>query len=326
MNNLRRFKKARDLGASYILTQINVDGSFGNVDLGLAEYYKVPAALHCSGHDRAASLLCDWIRKKGIQQNGDFGPRPTKLPDLWDYGYLYYNIWVVLGAQKLGYYDLSERGMNFLSTFWDSISGGFYCHPNIHNEKTKQDLWVVAGCGIAALATSRMKESIGVAKWMDNLMELQPDYPDYLYSTYSRAEGLIINPNIRYRMYRGANEDQFFFHPGIAGGFLASIYMATNDRKWLDLSIKYMDFVDNASDFLFDLPRSGKVGWAASLLYTITGDNKYKKIALRVGDILIGLQSDLGYWTDMNSSDPNNDVTAELTYWLNEIHKSVGEE
>ena len=326
MNNKKRFKKSRDLGALYLLKQMNSDGSFGNIALGLAEYYKVPAALHCAGYNRSATILCDWIRKHGIQSNGDFGPRPNNLKDLWDYGYLYYNTWVILGAQKLGFYDIAQRGMGFLSEFRDSVSGGFYCNSDTLNEKTKQDLWVVAGCGIASIVTSRWEESSGVGDWMDNLMNLQPDYPNYLYSTYSRSEGLIIDSNIRYSMYRYANEDQFFFHPGIAGGFLASLYMATNEEKWLDLSKKYMEFVDNASDFLFNLPRSGKVGWAASLLYTITGDNKYKEIALRVGDVLIGLQSDLGYWTDMNSSNPSNDITAELTYWLNEIHQSVGEE
>ena len=170
---------------------------------------------------------------------------------------------------------------------------------------------------------------------MKRLMELQPNYPSFLYSTYSKAHELIIDPHtdpdphdspIRYVMYKNAEHDEFFFHPGIAGGFLARLYKATGDEQWLALAKTYMQFAEVASDFLFSIPRSGNVGWAASVLYTLTGEEKYRDTAIRVGDILIGLQSKQGWWTNMSGKAPSNDATAELTYWLDEIHQAVGEE
>ena len=79
-------------------------------------------------------------------------------------------------------------------------------------------------------------------------MAAQPDYPQQLYSVYSRADGLHTEPDpddeIRYVMSRDAERDQFFFHPGIAGGFLARLYQATGEGEWLELAKEYMRFAE----------------------------------------------------------------------------------
>ena len=332
---MKRFKQARDQGARYLLAQLHDDGRFGDSQRGLWDYYKVPAALQVAGYSAAAGRLCHWIRRKGLLPNGDFGPRPAAADPALDYGYSYFNTWVILGAQRLGQFDLAHRGMDFLIESWDAESGGFYSHPTRRDAHTKQDLWVVAGAGIAATYTARMEQALGVGRWMRRLMDLQPDYPNYLYSTYSRAHGLFTDPDldpdpgdgpIRYVMHKDAQEDQFFFHPGIAGGFLTRLYKASGDDHWLDLAVEYMRFAEGAGDFLFGLPRSGKVGWAAAELYTLTGETKYRDMAIRVGDMLIDLQREDGCWDSMFDKVPSNDITAELTYWLDEIHQAVGEE
>ena len=212
--------------------------------------------------------------------------------------------------------------------FWDPESGGFYSSPTERDAETKQDLWVVAGCGRAALYTGRLDAAMGVGRWMRRLMESQPNYPQQMYTVYSRARGLhtVPDPNdeIRYVVNADATRDQFFFHPGIAGAFLARLYQATGEEEWLELAREYMRFAEGASDYLFHLPRAGKVGWAASLLYTITGEPKYRDMAVRVGDNLIALQSEEGYWSWPGEDQPGNDITAELTVWMDEIYQAVG--
>ena len=214
----------------------------------------------------------------------------------------------------MGRFDLSHRGIDFMLRFWDAESGGFYSSPTERSADTKQDLWVTAGCGRAALYTGRLDVARGVGRWMDVLMKAQPSYPQQMYTVYSRAEGLHTVPDpdneIRYVVNRDAEQDQFFFHPGIAGAFLARLYQATSEERWLELSREYMRFAEGASDFLFGLARAGKVGWAASLLYTITGERKYRDIAVRVGDRLIGLQSEQGYWSWPGQDGPGIDITA----------------
>ena len=234
---MTRFKKARDKGCAYLLEKQHDDGSFGSPDLGVTDYYKVPLAFQVCGQTRAANRLCDWIRRSGIMPNGDFGPRPKEAIN--DYFYSYYNSWVVIGAHRLGQFDLSLMGMEFLMNFWDPENGGFYSSPTERNAETMEDLWVVSGCAQAALYTGRIDVARGVARWMELLMALQPNYPQQFYPVYSRAQGLqtVSDGNdFRYVLNQDATRDESFYHPGIAGGFLARLYQATGEQEWLVLA------------------------------------------------------------------------------------------
>lgn len=319
-----RFRQARDRGCAYLLRQLRPDGGLGREEDGVADYCKASSALQVCGETSAAGRLLDWMRRNGMTAEGDFGPRP---PEAFGYSYAYYNSWIVLGAHRLGQYHLSQRGMDFLMKFHDAESGGFYSSHTEHAPETLQDLWVVSGCGQAALCTGRIEIARGVGRWMRELMRLQPNYPEQLYSVFSRAGGLhtVFDPadDIRYVSTFNATRDQYFFHPGIAGGFLCRLYQGTGEAEWLDLAIEYMRFAEIAGDFLFRLLRAGKVGWAASVLYTLTGLEKYRAMAIRVGNVLVGTQTEDGSWTPGGRF--RSDVTAEMVVWLDEIHQAVGQ-
>ena len=325
---MNRFREARDRGGRYLLGQIHVDGSFGDPVLGVTEYYKAPAAFMVCGMTGAASRLLNWIRHHGFLASGDFGPRPAAERD--SYYYTYHNAWVIKAAHRLGAFDLAQRGMDFLLGFRDPESGGFYSHPTERNADTGQDLWVVSGCGWCAVYTGRLDVARGVGRWMQRLMEDQPNYPEELWTVYSRERGLITEvideDDFRYVLTRDESRDQSFYHPGIAAGFLCRLYMATGEGEWLELAREYMRFCDHVGDYHFRLLRAGKVGWAASMLFTLTGEDKYREIAVRVGDNLIDTQTESGAWTWPVSGRnvPHNDITAEMVVWLDEIHQAVG--
>ena len=327
---MNRFKEARDRGGAYLVDRQHPDGSFDMSDAGLGMYFTIPVALQVSGHSNEASRLLQWVRTKAMTPDGDFGPRPPEADHVYHYAYPYFNSWMIIGAHRLGQFDLSQRGMEFMLRFWDPESGGFYSSLTERNAETKQDLWVVAGCGRAALYTGRLDVAKGVGRWMSTLMAAQPNYPQQMYTVYSRAQGLHTVPDpdddVRYVVSNDATRDQYFFHPGIAGAFLALLYQATGEEEWLELAKEYMRFAEGANDYLFRVGRSGKVGWAASLLYTITGEGKYRDMAVRVGDNLIARQSAQGHWGRLGADVPAYDATSELTVWMDEIYQAVGNE
>ena len=322
---MNRFREARDKGCGYLLKQLREDGSFGSPERGAVEYYKAPTAFLVCGETNAANRLLHWVRLMGKTPDGDFGPRPADAEQ--EYWYAYYNSWLITGAQRLGQFDLAEEGMEFLMGFWDPDTGGFYSSYDERDADTKEDLWVVSGCGQAALYTGRIDVARGVGNWMQRVMQGQPNYPAQMYTVYSLAEGLITQPQpddeIRYVLNSDAERDQFFFHPGIAGGFLAKLYQATGEEEWLELAKEYMRFAEGAGDYLFKLLRAGKVGWAASVLYTLTGERKYRDMAVRVGDNLIEAQSEDGSWAMPELEMSRNDATAEMVVWLDEIYQVI---
>ena len=314
---MNQFKQSRDMGAIWLESQINDTGIIGNY---VTDYYKVPAALQVSGKTQSANKMIDWIRNNGLKHDGDFGPRPTN--ELKSYWYTYYNTWVILGAQRLGQFDIAQKGFEFVSKFWDRKSGGFFSDVDQRNDNTYQDLWVVAGNGIAAIYTGKLEIANAVGKWMFNLMESQPNYPEKLYSVFSNSKGLITEfegDDTRFVMSANAERDQFFFHPGIAAGFLCRLFQQTGKKEWLELAKKYMLIAEESSDFLWHTLRAGKVAWGNSLLYTSTKEEKYYDMAIRAGTNIIDQQTKFGSWEMEGMS--NIDITAEMVYWLDEVYQ-----
>ncbi len=325
---MSRFKDARDKGCAYLLQQVRADGSFGSPELGVMDYYKLPRAFLACGRSNAASRLLDWVRRNGMTPDGDFVPRPDPATDPFSYAYAYFNSWLITGAHRIGRYDIAELAIGFLLRFWNPDTGGFYSSYDQRDASTKDDLWVVSGSAQAALHTGRVDVARAAAGWMERLMDAQPNYPKQLFGVCSRASGLVTEPDpeneIRYLLNQDAEHDEFFFNPGIAGGFLACLYRFTGETKWLDLAKEYMRLAEGASGFHFKSLRAGKVGWAASLLYSVTGEEKYREMAVRVGDNIIEAQSEDGYWAFPTPQDINNDASAEMVIWLDEIHQAVG--
>ena len=102
---------------------------------------------------------------------------------------------------------------------------------------------------------------------------------------------------------------------------LTRLYLATGKQKWLDLAMNFLSMVDDAPDYLFRSLRAGKVSWAASNLYTVTGLEKYRDITIKVANNLVDRQTEKGSWDSVIGE---NDATAELTYWLDQIYQSLG--
>ena len=157
-------------------------------------------------------------------------------------------------------------------------------------------------------------------------MRQQPNFPEQLFGVFSRAEGLHTTPDpddeIRYVAHQDAQEDQYIFNPGIAGGFLCRLYQTTGESEWLDLAKEYMRFAEGMSDYLFTLLRAGQVGWAASVLYTLTGEDKNADIAQHVGRELLRSPADDGSWSLFDGYQV--DLAAEMLVWLDEIQQALG--
>lgn len=320
---MRRFKDSRDRGGSYLLKIVPPDGEFG--DLAITSDHKLLTAFEVCGHSNMANRLCDYIRKKGMTPRGDFGPRPKNFKE---FRYTYPNSWAIIGAHRLENFDISQKGMDFLMDFWDSESGGFYSSPTKRDSDTEQDIIYVSFCGLAALYTCRIEIARAVGVWMRTVMKAQPDFPNKLYTVYSRAKGLHILPDneLRSVVYGKATSYQRFFQPGAAAAFLSRLFLATGELEWLALAKEYLLFAEEANDYLFRLPAAGKVGWASSLLYSITGEKKYKQMAILIGDNIIASESRKQRWGWLRTNKPSIGLTAEMVIWLDAIHQAVGDE
>lgn len=314
---LARLCGARDRGGAYVLRRQRADG-------GVAVHFKGLSALQVCGYSRAANRLCEWIRHRWMG-SGEFRMPPFKTSP--EKNPIYPASWIVTGAHRLGQFDISRAAMDFLAGFRDARTGGFYCFTRPNTEDAEQELIYVGYCGLAALYAGRLDVAEGVGDWMRVVMDAQPNFPEELYTVYTRGQGLItLPPPERRRMYvvtSQATDDQLFFQPGAASAFLAHLFQASGDERWLTLAMEYMRFAEVADDHLFRTVRAGKVGWAAALLYSLTGQQKYREMAIRVGDNLIALQKRSGCWYAVEEPVASTGITAEMVLWLDEICQAV---
>ncbi|MFN0171536.1 MAG: hypothetical protein ACKV22_34395 [Bryobacteraceae bacterium] len=316
----RIFQQARDRGGTYLAERFRA--SRGEILASAGEYYKLPAAFLVTGRTAEAACVLDWVRAEGMLVDGDIGPRPGATRG---YYHTYYNVWIIQGAQRMGMFDIAQRGASFVARSWDADSGGFYSSITETGPEVLEDLWVTCGAGQSMLYANRLEIARGAGRWLERLMHLQPDYPARLYAVYSREEGVHTQyppeEEVRFVLDPSRDRDEYFFNPGIAGGFLASLSRATGESRWRDLAEEYMRQCEVACETQFRSLRAGKVGWAASQLYRLTGREKYRQYAERVGRNLIASQAADGAWKPEFMS--WIDATAEMVVWLDEISQAL---
>lgn len=115
---------------------------------------------------------------------------------------------------------------------------------------------------------------------------------------------------------------QFYFTPGYAAAFLGQMHQLTGEAVYLVSARSLVDFA-STSRGVFDTHFSHKLGWGAAVLYRITGEDRYRDIALRVADVLVALQDPDGPWFGARPLHVSLDQTAECALWLRVIPAEI---
>jgi hypothetical protein len=316
-------------GAQWLLQQQAADGSFSPIEEGIDAYYKIPYALAVTGYPRQAHQLLDWVIRAGaLTPEGDMRGQSVKAQSIWhNESYTYSNSWMVIGAQRLGRFDISRSGMAFILKFLSSANGGIFSEPaSLVAGRGRQDMVVSSQAGSACVYMGLWAEAMQIGDWFVEMLRQQPDISRALYACSDPEIGLILDYPADYPlMYvvKASEPAQWYFYPGIAMGFLSKLYLATGKREYLDASEGYFDFTTHCREDVYRKGQSGKVGWGCAQMYWITGDEKYRRAAAEVGDFLLETQTGSGLW-DLGGPYGSAratilDITAEFVVWLAEI-------
>jgi hypothetical protein len=310
------------------------DGSFGKGATDLRCYYKAPSVLLATGRLREASLTTDWIKHKFLKPDGDFRGDNGKSEFAFfaKHRYIYMNGWLVSGLQRLGRFDMSLPALKYILSFQDHKQGGFFSHAseNYKPLDDQEDLASTASCGVAALFCGKLKESKRTGDFLTHLLDVQPDINEQLYVTFRPGHGLIMEfpeEEASNRIVRIKRENEPYWLPGLAIGFLCKLYQATGVRKYLDTARRYYSFLSYCAEDRFQSYASGKAAWGCSILYRLTGDEGYLEYAQRVTKHIVDTQLPDGTWlytpfVKKIEDQPlalTLDLTAEMAYWLSQI-------
>ncbi|MBF6561240.1 MAG: hypothetical protein IVW56_13210 [Candidatus Binataceae bacterium] len=309
---VHELQTARRKGIDFILARQRADGAIGNPETeGLGPYYKALWALAAGGEVEAAHRLATWVARNVLAEDGDFSG-PLRGDD-HNYSYAYPNAWLICGAQKLGRFDITSRGMDFLLRLQHAEDGGFRIQRD--REDAPQDLLCSSQAGNACLFTGHVGEAKNVGRFLRTVWDAQPDPEHQLFLAYQPGVGLRTEfPPERQRLLsiRADKRRQRYFNMGIAAAFLSRLTLATGDGEWLDLGKRYLELAFHVLDEMYETAQVGKVGWGAALVYAGSGDRRYLELAARVGEALIAQQTPEGAW-DNTGGYTNDAVRTEVT-------------
>ncbi len=323
------YLNASDRGIGWILDQQREDGSFCDPGDGVGSYYKVPYALSVSGHPGEALRLADWVARHHFTRDGDFrAPERKSLEPAHDAWPVYSNAWLVMGLHRIGRFDQSLRGAEFLLRY-QLPSGGFF---SLDADNRFIEPVCTSWGGLAALTTGRLAEARHAADLLSRMAVEQPD-PGRFYFRMDTAGNLTtdVPPGEDLSYYvDAARTAQIYYNPGISLIFLAYLHRATGESRYLEACQALFAFAERCADDAYRFPPSGKLGLGAALLYEITGADEARRAARTVADYLVETQLPDGSWIlpdvgpykalrNREGFEIRLDITAEFSIFLREI-------
>ena len=266
---------------------------------GMAGFHKVPYALALSGQSGRGTRLCAWIAANSLDEEGDLGAAFGRQGPLSRY-YHYGNSWTICGAQRLGQFSVSMRAFDFLTSLQHPDTGGFLRAGPRAGLDDDQDMLSTAMAGLAALYMGREEVATAAGRFLIRRWEDQPPSGALIYLSVRRGEEPVrVFPDELVQEYTVVigKPGQWYFVPGLAAAFLVRLWEATDDPAFLQVAQSYVQFCDSGAEDRYFLPQSSFLGWAASILFAVTGNVNYRRITSSVLTSLIARQNSDGSWS-----------------------------
>ncbi len=337
-DELKAAEETARRAVGFLESRQNKDGRMlvekDEVSLNVACYYKSLWAFASAGRLNRANMIADVISSSIQRKNGDFASAEQRKGDEWFEWryYTYANLWIVIGAHKIGRFDISIPGISYLLTYQDPRTGGF-CNEAPYPRGVKvEDSISTAAMGLVCLYTGRVKEAAKAGGFLVKLLKMQPEIKTKFYTAVNGKKGLITEyaeTDAVYRVVDPSQKEQFYFMVGLPIALLPKLYLATAEKKYLDAAKSYFEFTTKCNEYAYSYPAAGKSGFAAAVLSRITGRKDARDAALRQLAFYGRTQASDGSWKSFpglklygdGSIFPGTgqiDITAEFTVWINE--------
>ena len=305
-HKLDKYRAVCRRGADWLLRHMNADGSIGPATDHLF-YYRVPWTFALVGEIEAATRVLEWIRRnmltaegavEGIAAQGSFDERYGSYPLAC----------VVSGAVLMQRHDIARLCAPRLETWQDPDSGGLFSRYDRRDAAGEQELFPTSQAGMSLLTAGAVDAARRAGEWMERLWELQPEPEHRLYSVYRPDQGLATEFDDDDKVMYVTEKDapwQYHFNGGIGAAFLAHLYMATGEDRWLDLARLYQDFSMTTDECQFQSMQTCKSGWGSGLLYVATGEENYREWTVRMADWFCDNQYPDGHWENTKHWTPH---------------------
>ena len=282
----------------------------------LQGHYKAPYFWAAVGDMEMAGRHRKIIAERFLQTDGDFRSTPRRkgffeFPCTVPNQYGYSNGWIISGMQKLGAYELVQKGLKFILRLQDPVTGGFYASFDVDKNEVNKNLLdssSTSSAGMACLMSGRLEEAGRAGDFILRLFELQPE-PDRYFFSCMNSDGVLHtdvfdsedkwDPEGRKQKCLSVEADgleELTWLIGKPTKFLARLYTATGEKRYLDAARWAFFFFHKLHQNAWLNYASCKTMWAGAELYRISKERVFAETALKILDFFCETQTESGTW------------------------------
>ena len=282
------------------------EGSLSESSWRWGQYYRLAWTFALTGQIADAHRHLSWLANHDLLAGGvlDVREADPHFPNCTSYPLSC----IIMSASLLQRYDILRATVPELLTWQDETSGGFVNNKDpLQPGFGDQVLFPTAQGGMTLVQLGLLDPARRVGVWFENLWNAQPNPDKELYHVWRQEGGLqtVCEPGMEVTMVTKKHSAwEWHFDGGIAAAFLAKLFMATGENRWLNLAEKYQEFSMTSGDEMFHSWQTCKSGWGAGMLFIATGERKFLEWTLRMADWFVGRQHADGCWAADFVPDP----------------------
>lgn len=287
------------LGARWLVSQVAEDGTLP-CDGDLGSYYKCVYPLRISGYPAEAAKVLHQIMALHYRPDGDLRNSDEEKASgqyTSQFSQIYPNGWIIQGAFLLGEYDVVRKLMaGVIDRYYDEELGTFRATALPRTEVFDVNSAAMAVELFLLLDVSRARRA---ADFLLRLLDNQPDPAHFFYGRVVKPFTYLTEPDPRSETYSAVKigeENQAFWFMGLPAAALTQLYEMTGEDRYLAGAERFFDAYLRCGEPGFRSVTTGKGFWAASMLYRLTGRERYLEVVRKVGAYLISLQREDGLW------------------------------
>lgn len=324
-----RLKASAIRVSNYLESQMTEEGSYGKFVTDISCYCKSPFLFILSGKNECAEKMLKFIQHEFMNDQGDFQTSffVKSTNPLYEEFSSYVNGWIVRAAQYLKMNSITDNGMDYLSRFKaKGVDNGYHTHPSDTGDECT-DVLTTTHLGLINLEAGDLTAANSAGNYLCNIYNSQPNLNHGFYLRFHNSVDPVFDfkskENNLYFIDKN-KPDQLYFMIGYPAAYLATLYKRTGNKKFLEGAKSYLDFALSCNNPLHQSESSHQIAWAASILYSITGEVKYLTVIQTITDFLLNLQENSGMWFELDI-DRNKlyDQSTEIACCFLEMHNNL---
>lgn len=318
---LQAYETAFQKATQWVGATLKDEGSLGENCQDVLAYYKVPYLFSLSGLQEPAHRVLNFMSSNffQVEKSGQahVGAQNV-LKGLKDEG-IHALAWIIIGAHRLGRFDLSYPLSQDLRGYYDPSQGAFTNCAPCGQAEAVLDVLSSALLGWMYLFLGDLNKAKRAGNFLQRALSLQTSLPTPFYLRMDDKGRFISNfdpQQAAHFVIQSHHQSPFVYkHLSLMVGVLVNIFWVTQEESYLRSAKAYQEVAQT-------VPENGMCGqlaWGPAVLAKVTQEQRFIDQCTQIMDAVLAQQEQDGRWGDPQGHTQTFERTTENAIWCQEV-------